>query len=207
MMPTHTNGNTDPANWRNPPVPASWWPLIREQMPAYNPVSTTTHRMGAIVEMFRSWPGVMRSSHPSVSFAATGPHAQRLTSDHSLQADLGEGSPLSKLYDLDGYVMLLGVGHGSNTSLHLAEYRAHWPGKSKTMEGSAMLVDGERRWVEYEVLDAPADDFQEIGLAYEMARPFPHGKVGLAETRLFKQRPLVDFAVAWMERNRQLVRS
>jgi aminoglycoside 3-N-acetyltransferase len=207
MMPTHSSANSDPAHWANPPVPESWWPLIREHLPAYNPISTPTHDMGAIVEVFRGWPGVMRSSHPALSFAATGPQAHALVSDHSLQAELGEGSPLSRLYELDGYVLLLGVGHANNTSLHLAEHRARWPGKRFLKTGAAMLVEGERRWVQYEVLELHDDDFREIGLAYEVGHPIPHSKVGLAETRLFKQRPLVDFAVGWMERNRHFVQA
>jgi aminoglycoside 3-N-acetyltransferase len=36
---------------------------------------------------------------------------------------LGNGSPLARIYDLDGYVLLLCVPYTSNTSFHLAEYR------------------------------------------------------------------------------------
>jgi aminoglycoside 3-N-acetyltransferase len=56
---------------------------------------------------------------------------------------------LSRLYDLDGSVLLLGVDHDNNTSLHLAEYRADWPGKAYVTSGAAMLVDGERQWVSF----------------------------------------------------------
>ncbi|XXY65448.1 AAC(3) family N-acetyltransferase [Sorangium sp. So ce291] len=44
--------------------------------------------------------------------------------NHSLSYDLGEGSPLARIHELDGWVLLLGVGRGNNTSLHLAEHRA-----------------------------------------------------------------------------------
>ena len=33
VVPTHTPDNTDPADWRNPPVPESWWPVIRRRRP------------------------------------------------------------------------------------------------------------------------------------------------------------------------------
>ena len=59
-----------------------------------------------------------------MSFAAWGKHAEFVTDGHSLDNGLGETSPLARVYDLDGYVLLLGVDYDSNTSFHLAEYRA-----------------------------------------------------------------------------------
>jgi aminoglycoside 3-N-acetyltransferase len=34
MMPTQTGNNTDPAEWQYPPVPQSWWQVIRDHTPA-----------------------------------------------------------------------------------------------------------------------------------------------------------------------------
>ncbi|RMG87886.1 MAG: aminoglycoside N(3)-acetyltransferase [Chloroflexi bacterium] len=203
MMPTHTTSNTEPKYWQNPPVPAHWWPIIREHRPAYDPTITPTRMMGAIAELFRTWPGAIRSAHPAFSFAAIGPNAAYLTAGHSLEDGLGEASPIGKLYELDGYVLLLGVPHSNNTSLHLAEYRADWPGKRTVRQGAAMLVDGERRWVEYDDLDLDADDFQTIGAAYERQIGYTPCRVGRATVRFLRQRPLVDFAVEYMNANRK----
>ena len=203
MMPAHSTQNTDPAQWGNPPVPESWVPIIRAQMPAYNPHTTPTRQMGAIAELFRTWPGAVRSAHPTMSFAALGPQAAALTADHMLEADLGEDSPIGRLYQLDGHVLLLGVGHSNNTSLHLAEFRSDWPGKRYTGHGSAMLVNGQRQWVEYEALELDSDDFDQIGAAYEAQHPVRTGRVGSATVRFFRQRPIVDFAVQWMQRHRR----
>nr|PZN53991.1 MAG: AAC(3) family N-acetyltransferase [Chloroflexota bacterium] len=204
MMPTHTTDNTDPANWRHPPVPEHWWPIIRQHMPAYDPRVTPTRLMGKVAELFRTWPGVVRSAHPAASFAALGPNAAYLTADHTSPEDwFGDRSPIGKLYELDGHVFLLGVDHGNNTSLHLAEYRADFP-KKYVREGAAMMVNGVRQWVEYDLLDMNADDFQTIGEAYEAANNISRGRVGRAEVRFMRQRPLVDFAVEWMEKHRNL---
>lgn len=203
MMPTHTADNTDPANWCAPPVPPAWWPILREHLPAYDPARTPTRGMGCIAEAFRCWPGAVRSHHPIGSFAALGPHAQRLTADHdSLAAMFGEESPIARLYELDGFVLLLGVGHDCNTSLHLAEHRASWPSKCTLREGTAVQVHGIRQWVSFEMLKLETDDFIDLGSAYEAKHGIQPFRVGQAEARLLKQRPMVEFAVQWMNQNR-----
>src|SRR3712207_2373189 len=110
---------------------------------------------------------------------------------------------MARLYDVDGWVLLLGVGHERNTSLHLSEYRAEWPSKKYAPQGAPVMVDGERRWVEFEDLDWDDEDFPEIGAAFEAATTEVRiGKVANAECRLMRQRPLVDFGVVWMKKHR-----
>lgn len=202
MMPAHTPNNTDPAAWQNPPVPEAWWPIIREQTPIFEPEKAECPSMGKIANYFRTYPGVIRSHHPVVSFCAYGKHAEALTRDHGLSDFLGENSPIGRLYALDGHVLLLGVGHSSNTSLHLAEYRATWAGKKHVQEGSAVQVDGVRRWVYYDILDITVEDFETVGAAYEQLIGFAAGEIGQAQARVFRQRPMVDFATTWMSIHR-----
>lgn len=207
MMVTNSSNNTDPSEWQNPPVPEDWWPTIRDHTPAYNPLTTPTRGMGVVPELFRTWPGTIRSAHPAFSLAARGPNAAYLMADHALDEEFGEHSPLAKLYELDGHVLLLGVEHWNNTSLHLAEYRANYPGKRTLPAASAMLVDGQRRWVSYEPIDINTDDFGEIGNAFDAAHQITVQKINQAEVRFFRQCPAVDFAVAWMERHRDFTDS
>jgi aminoglycoside 3-N-acetyltransferase len=202
MMVTNSNANTDPAEWRNPPVPEAWWQLYRDNRPAYNPLTTPTRGVGVVPELFRSWPGVFRSGHPAFSLAAIGANAEFLTSGHLLHDEFGPTSPIGRLYDLDGHVLLLGVGHFNNTSLHGAEYRANYVGKHNIRTGSAMLVNGVRQWVTYETLDVSSDDFNELGAAFDAAHNIPIQQINGADVRFFKQRLAVDFAVAWLEKHR-----
>jgi aminoglycoside 3-N-acetyltransferase len=92
----------------------------------YDPGKSTVCT-GAFPEHVRLFPGAVRSAHPSHSSVAVGAKSQALMASHSLTDPFGYDSPLHRLYRTGGKVLLLGVGHAANTSLHLAESLAGMP--------------------------------------------------------------------------------
>jgi aminoglycoside 3-N-acetyltransferase len=202
VMPSQSWKNLDPTAGVHWEEPEAWWQMIRDNWPAYNRDITPTNTMGAVAEMFRKWPGTFRSDHPARSVAANGKYAQHLTSDHDLSNIFGEGSPIGKLYELDGYVLLIGVGYDKNTSLHLADVRADYPGKHDCLEYSAIMENGERVWKGYRTLFVDGEDFDQIGAAFEKECSVQKVALGNGIIALMKQRELVDFAVNWIRRNR-----
>jgi aminoglycoside 3-N-acetyltransferase len=204
VMPTHSTDLTEPRNWSVPPVPASWCEIIRDTAPAYDPDLTPTRGMGKIPETFRKHKHAIRSAHPHSSFAALGPMATAIVGEHPPPFGLGESSPLARVYELDGQVLLLGVGYSNHTSLHLAEYRATYPRKRTTRDGAPVKVNGKRAWITFEDLDNDAGDFEQIGKDFAAAHPkvVKRGNVGIADCMLMSQRAIVDFGAEWMTSQR-----
>ncbi len=202
VVPTHTPDNSDPAEWAHPPVPEAWWDGIRRHTPGFDVARTpASNYMGRLAELVRTWPGALRSNHPQVSFAAVGTRAAEITAGHRLTDGLGEESPLGAVHRLDGQVLLLGCGHDSNTSLHLAETRI--PGAPRHEPGASVLdPDGGSRWVTWSEVDVDEGDFDRIGAAFEETGAVTVGTVGASTARLMRQRELVDFAVRWIPAHR-----
>ena len=204
VMPTHSGDLSEPSHWKNPPVPEDWWGIIRQTMPAYDVSMTPTRGVGVIPECFRSQEGTLRSLHPADSFAARGPEAEMIVGEHALDFSMGDGSPLARLYDLDGSVLLLGADFRCASSLHLAEYRANYPKKKPTRRGAPVLLEGRRAWLEYQDLDLDDSDFGAIGANFaEETGLVRSGRVANGMAQLIPQRSFVDYAVKWMEEHRQ----
>jgi aminoglycoside 3-N-acetyltransferase len=72
--------------------------------------------MGVLAEVLRKHPKAKRSSHPIQSFA--GIHADAMLNSQTLFDPL---APIGVLAENDGWVLLLGVDHAVNTSIHHAE--------------------------------------------------------------------------------------
>ncbi len=202
VMPSQSWQLCDPAFLQE--APEEWWPTIRENLPFYDPATSPSQTMGIVAELFRTTPGACRSPHPHRSVAAVGPKAARITAIHPFDAPVGEWSPLAALVELEAQVLLLGVGAGKMTALHLAEYRASYPSKRTIRNGVAQLIDGKREWVTWDELDVHDEDFVEVAGAFagdtDLVR---RGVVGNATAQLIPVRPLVDYATDWFTENRK----
>lgn len=204
LMPAHSSVYSDPKFWVNPPVPTEWWPKIRETMPVFTPETAPVRGVGRIPACFAVQPSVVRSAHPSCSFAAWGQHAAEYVAEHRLAFGFGESSPLATLYNTKSSVLFLGAPFESNTSLHVSEIRAQYPGRTVIRQGAPMLVNGSREWVEFAELDYDSDDFEEITRAFiAQSTNCKHGKIGDADAWILPIAEMVDYGVWWMNSNRR----
>ena len=201
-MPGHSSDNSEPSNWSSPPVPEKWWPIIRQEMLPYDPLTTPTRGVGKIPEVFRTYPGIVRSAHPQQSFTAWGKHAETIVASHPLTPAFGKHTPLDVLYQLDAKILLVGVGHGNNTTLHYADCLAFPSESSKEHQGASIQKDGLAQWMEWDDFAYEDEDFQQVGDAYEKMKNYTPGQVGRAQVHVVSTRDLVDFAVDWFRDHR-----
>lgn len=157
---------------------------------------TTPTTMGAIPEAFRSFPGTRRSNHPLVSVCANGRRAQEITAEHALEFCEGRGTPFEKLYELDAWTLLLGVGFDRCTSLHYAESLV--PARRTRINRFPLIENGVRVWAEKR--DMASDNgthFPIVGRRFADRGGVRTGKVGDADALFFSTRTLVDFAAGY----------
>jgi aminoglycoside 3-N-acetyltransferase len=140
--------------------------------------------------------------------AAVGAQAHYLTENHPIQYGYGPGSPLEKLYQLDGKVLQVGVSPETVTLLHYTEHMAEVPNKRIMRYPAPILVNGQREWVEIEefdtasgIVDWDVDYFGVIVEEYLAAGKGRTGKVGAAQAKLLDAADLHVYAKSWMERH------
>ena len=200
VVPTHTSDNSDPAGWSRPPVPDDWWAQIRAEAPGFDPARTPASQyMGVLPETVRTWPGARRSGHPQVSFAAVGPRAAEITAPHPVDVPHGPDSPPGRVHALGGQILLLGVGHDANTTVHLGELLAG--ARYRRPAHSTVLRDGRPVRVEYGENDCCCERFALVDGWLDADGKQRRGTVGHADARLARARDVVAAVVARLREN------
>jgi len=189
-------------------LPKDYQQAYLEECPPFDPATSRANRDYSILaEYLRTWPGTLRSNHPEACVAAVGAKSRWITENHPLQYPYGAGSPLAKLCEVKGKVLLLGAPLNTITLLHYAENMAKVPNKRITRYRMPVLRNGQRVWVDIEDFDtsrgivANAEEyFRAIVRDYLSSGKGCSGKVGAAQSYLFDAADLVEFAIQWLER-------
>lgn len=215
------------AGWEHDSYDIDAWPADRRAAyeadpPAYDPATSEgTRDNGRIPERIRTWPDAHRSRQPEANIVAIGARAAWIVADHPWDDPYGPGSPLAKLVEASGQVLMLGAPLETITLLHHAEATARVPHKRRVTYRMAILVDGRATWRTFHDIDTSngaypydriadtfsrvsgctpeTDSFEVIARTVLTAGIGTAGRTGAATSHLFPARELHAFAQAWME--------
>ena len=125
----------------------------------------------------------MRSDSPH-AFAALGPQAARITLPHPVDVPHGLNSPPGRVYERDGQVLLLGVGHDADTTIHVAEDIAGV--RYRLPKHATVLVNGRPKRYEYGETDHCCEKFSLLDSWLGERGRQRRGIVGHGEARLVR---------------------
>ena len=180
-VPTHTNS------------------FIGLGRPPFESDNTPTY-LGKFPEAVRNYPLAKRSGHASHSSAAIGSKAGFLTENHDPLDALGYDSPVYRMVRSMGKILLIGVSHKTNTTVHLAESIAglycELPYSKACGEYvHAKLTDGSVK--EYKQVEFPgcSNGFDIIEKSLIDRNLVTLGKVGNADSKLIDADGMVKMVV------------
>lgn len=165
----------------------------------FDPTKTPCRGMGIVADTFWRMPGVLRSDSPH-SFAAYGPKAAMITAPHPPDFPHGPDSPIGRVHELGGHILLLGVDHDANTTVHLAEYFAGV--RYRIPKFCTVLRDGVATRVEYGEIDHCCRNFKQVGPWLRRRGLERRGQVGNAEARLVRSSDVVTTVVQELSQDR-----
>jgi aminoglycoside 3-N-acetyltransferase len=187
-------------------VPPEWRALI----PPFDPGSSRAIRdNGVLAEFVRTTPGARRSGNPGASVAAIGAQADWLTADHPLNYGYGEGSPLAKLVEARGKVLMVGAPLDTMTLLHHAEHLARLPNKRLRRYEVPLAAPKGVEWRMVEEFDTSVpvvpglddDYFAQIVREFLASGHGTQDLVGEAHSVLVDAAHVCTFAVIWLEQH------
>ncbi|TAK12637.1 MAG: AAC(3) family N-acetyltransferase [Anaerolineae bacterium] len=152
------------------PETNAWAEFFRPTLPA-------DKRMGIIADTLRQVPKATRSTHPILSF--TGVNAEAALQTQTLGEPL---APVAYLADGEGWILLLGVPHTANTSIHLGERLAG----RKTFMRFALMPEPDRV--------VPCPSFPACSDGFESVRPMVtrYARVTRIGEALIEALPMVE---------------
>lgn len=164
----------------------------------FDPAMTPCVGMGVAADTFWRIKGVLRSDSPH-AFAATGPAAEEITAPHRPDVPHGMDSPVGRVYTLGGQLLLLGVGHDANTTIHLAENIAGV--RYRRPKSLTLLKAGQPTRYDYSEIDHCCENFSLMDAWLETQGLQRRGAVGHGEARLVHSHDIVEVALDHLSQN------
>ncbi len=155
---------------------------------------------GRITEAIRLSPGAVRSWHPTHSVAAIGNGAAALCAGHHLVGAVSRGSPLDRLAARGGKVLLLGVGHVANSTIHVGEVHANVPYldipfSADSFRAATVITPSGDVQVEIVQPSGCSRAFGAIEHALRRRNAIGDGLIGMAVSQLMRGRDVIEAVI------------
>lgn len=122
-------------------IPTHTWANVNAANPHYD-VRSTMPCIGTLSKVAAFRPDGVRSLHPTHSMAAFGKNAREyIQGEENARTPAPVGGALSRLYELNGKVLLMGVGHERNTYLHAIDERIDVPNRISSTGFTVQITD------------------------------------------------------------------
>lgn len=197
LMPVQSSDNSEPSDWENPPISPEQYSDVRKAIPPFDANDSDIPGMGEVVENFRHREGVVISNHPNTSYAAWGRYAKLLCNRQSLHFPLADESPTARLYELKGYVLLIGCDADKCTCMHLAEYKTDCR-PIKICGASVATKDG-IQWKKYLDLDIDSSCFVKVRQIMQRKKMIRETTLGGSRIMFFSAADAIDEATSYLE--------
>lgn len=164
---------------------------------------------GLVPATFWRQSDVLRSLHPTHSQAAWGSRAAEILADHDQRGAVGADSPLHRAAKWGGIVLQLGVSHGSNTTIHLAESLARVPYlylPFRVEWGTEVIIrnpDGTSRIMPLPCGECPGEskEFVRVGPLLDSRNLTRRTKIGPCNAAAMPMAEMVELTVAELKRD------
>lgn len=184
-------------------LPAHTWANVGKDNPVMD-VLYTPSCVGALTEIFRKRPAVLRSLHPTHSLSAYGQDAATFAAgEESINTPCGKSGAYYKLWERDAQILMIGVNFTRNTFIHGIE---EWDGAKGTIstDKTDMYVidrEGRRLYTPQYRHCAPlgSETFCKLEAPALCEGIMTMGRFGDASTRLMRAKPLRNMVSGFLK--------
>lgn len=194
IMPSFTPQMADPSCQKKS-IDRERWQDVRDHSFAFDRKLSQPQYCDSLVHQFLRNEGVVRSYHPLYSFAAWGKYAKLLCDKHPLHFGLSQDSPLGKIVEFNGYVLLLGCEYEHCVMFQLARYS----GEQLPIKIVSAPIENNKKilWKDMLELEYNTKNFSDIGEAMEDRFVVKTSYIGNGLCRFFSAREATTLATAY----------
>lgn len=195
-------------------IPTHTWAVVNRDNPHFD-VRSTVPNIGTLARVAAFRPDAVRSLHPTHSLAVFGKGAREYVQGEEKSATPAPmGGCLSRLYELGGKVLLLGVGHERNTYLHAVDERMDLPNRLRPEGFTVTITDWDGNTMQSPVFHPHYVEGIPVGCseyypnykrALETTGAVTYGKLGNAVVYCCDARRMTDTVMhLWRQADRDL---